>query len=72
MTDWDEMCRMEPELLVLERQAKLIGADNKHENYEAMKECMARYVGWEAEKEELGSSEAWDIAMQHIAMRCAP
>jgi hypothetical protein len=72
MLDWDAICRIEPELLTLEQQAKLLGPDSKYDGYESMKKRMYHYVGWGSTKEELRDERIWETAMQHIAMRCAP
>jgi len=70
--DWNSMCQLEPRLLELERIAIRLGRDKRYEAYESVKTDLSHLVGWGAEKEELRSDEAWQVAMQHTAMKCAP
>lgn len=72
MLDWNAICRIEPGLLDLESLAILLGGDEHYVNYEKMKKRMWSYVGRGAEQSALRNQEAWDIAMEHIALRCAP
>jgi len=69
---WDEICAIEPRLKALGDLAKTLERDWQYKNYETMKNRMYPLVGMEAQNPALRGSEAWDVAMENIAMHCAP
>ena len=72
MLIWDEICAIEPRLKALGDLAKTLERDWQYENYETMKNRMYPLVGMEAQNPALSDSEAWEVAMENIAMHCAP
>lgn len=64
---WSELTALEPELETLLEKTKAARPRRYFWNeWELIKGRLKYLVGWDAQKPELGSSEAWDIAYQRL------
>ena len=62
--EWGALCKLEPGLAVLERQARRTRFSWRA--YETMKRRLARLVGWQARCPKLRNSEAYHVAHRRI------
>jgi hypothetical protein len=65
-TSWTDLVQVEPRLLALVDRAAAIRGRRCSRVYEAFKADLSRLVGWHSRHPLLGSSDAFEIAMQRL------
>ena len=61
---WRYLVATEPRLRSIERLARSVG--RSWLAWERVKRALRPLAGWDARRPELQSSEAWDVAYQHL------
>lgn len=68
--NWNEMCKLEPKLLDLQREADQELSDRSStrfwRKYESIKAQVKRMVGYHAKNQSLSTRECYDIAHDNV------